>query len=90
MPRPSGDAGVEGCAGRLDGVHVVVRPGTDGIDLALHALQAGDIHALRSSFSPDATWTLRGGVVFHVVDGRIAGVTEYVDTAYMKEVLFSD
>jgi ketosteroid isomerase-like protein len=27
-------------------------------------------------------------VVFHVVDGLIASVVEYFDTAYMKEVLF--
>ncbi len=120
------------------------------------ALQAGDIDALRKSFKPDATWSLRGGlpvsgtwtgpdaildgflaqllerldpnapvsqdlhriiadgefavaewtsharsrdgqaydndyaVVFHVVDGQIAAVTEYLDTAYMKEVLFSE
>ena len=119
------------------------------------ALQAGDIDALRKSFTPDATWNLRGGlpvsgtwtgpdaildgffaqllarldpnvpvsqdlhriiadgeyavaewtsharsrdgrtydndyaVVFHVVDGQIATVTEYLDTAYMKQVLFS-
>jgi ketosteroid isomerase-like protein len=29
-------------------------------------------------------------VVFHVVGGRIAEVTEYVDTAYMRQVLFGD
>ena len=29
-------------------------------------------------------------VVFHVVDGRIAEVTEYTDLTYMKRVLFSD
>jgi ketosteroid isomerase-like protein len=122
----------------------------------MHALQAGDIDALRSRFAPDATWPLRGGmpvsgtwtgpdgildgflarllsrldptapvtqdlhriiadgdyavaewtsharsregrnydndyaVVFHVVEGRIAGVTEYVDTAHMEQVLFND
>lgn len=28
-------------------------------------------------------------VVFHVVEGRIAEVTEYTDLAYMKRVLFS-
>jgi uncharacterized protein len=120
----------------------------------VHALQRGDLNALRRSFAPNATWSLRGGlpvsgtwtgadgildgflarvvarldpsapvsqdlhriiadgeyavaewtsharardgraydndyaVVFHVVDGLIAEVTEYFDTAYMKEVLF--
>jgi len=29
-------------------------------------------------------------VVFHVVDGSIAAVTEYFDTAYLRGVLFSD
>ena len=29
-------------------------------------------------------------VVFHVVDGQIGAVTEYLDTAYMKQVLFED
>lgn len=122
----------------------------------VHALQAGDMAAVRASFAPDATWTLRGGmpvsgtwtgpdgiidgflarvverldpaapvtqdlhriiadgdyavaewtsharshdgrsydndyaVVFQVVDGLVAAVTEYLDTAYMKQVLFSD
>ena len=118
------------------------------------ALQRGDLDALRASFAPDATWTIRGdlpvagtykgadeilggfladvvatlepaapvsqdlhriiadgdyavaewtshararngapydndyAVVFRVADGRIAAVTEYCDTSYMKRVLF--
>jgi ketosteroid isomerase-like protein len=122
----------------------------------VRALQRGDLDALRASFVPAATWTLRGGmpvsgtwtgadgildgflaqvvarldpnapvtqdlhrviadgeyavaewtsharawdgraydndyaVVFHVVDGLIAEVTEYFDTAYMKAVLFTE
>jgi uncharacterized protein len=121
----------------------------------VQALQRGDLDALRASFAPAATWSLRGGlpvsgtwtgaddildgflaqvvarldpdapisqdlhriiadgeyavaewtsharardgrpytndyaVVFHVVGGLIAEVTEYLDTAYMGEVLFS-
>lgn len=119
------------------------------------ALRAGDMDAVRSSFAPDATWTLRGELpasgmwagpggiidgffpqifgrldpdvpvvqdvhriiadgqyavaewtthartrdgrcydsdyagVFRVIDGHLAGVTEYLDTAYAKRVLFS-
>ena len=122
----------------------------------VRALQGGGLDALRKSFAPDATWTLRGGlpvsgtwtgpdgiidgflaqlverldpdapisqdvhriiadgeyavaewtsharsrdgrayendyaVVFHVVDGQIAAVTEYLDTAYLQQVLFSE
>ncbi len=120
------------------------------------ALGSGDIDALRNSFAPDATWSLRGGLpvsgtwtgpdaildgflaqmlerldtdapvrqdlhriiadgeyavaewtshartrngrsydndyagVFRVVEGHIAAVTEYFDTAYARQVLFSD
>ncbi len=120
-----------------------------------HALWAGDMDAVRATFAPDATWTLRGDLpasgmwtgpggimdgffpqifgrldpevpvvqdvhriiadgeyavaewtthaqtrdgrcydsdyagVFRVVDGHLAGVTEYLDTAYAKRVLFS-
>jgi uncharacterized protein len=119
------------------------------------ALRAGDIDALRATFAPDATWTLRGGLpasgtwtspdgiingffpqifgrldpgvpvvqdvhriiadgeyavaewtthartrdgrrydsdyagVFRVVNGQLAAVTEYLDTAYASRVLFS-
>ena len=122
----------------------------------VNALGGGDLDALRASFAPDATWTLRGGmpvsgtwtgpaeildgflarvvarldpqapviqdlhriiadgeyavaewtshataadgtpyendyaVVFRVVNGAIAAVTEYFDTAYMKAVLFAE
>jgi uncharacterized protein len=118
------------------------------------ALQRGDLDALRASFAPNATWTIRGdlpvagtytgaseildgflagvvatldpqapvsqdlhriiadgehavaewtshararngaaydndyAVVFRVVSGKIAEVTEYCDTSYMKRVLF--
>lgn len=118
------------------------------------ALQRGDLDALRASFAPHATWTIRGdlpvagtytgaseildgfladvvatldprapvsqdlhriiadgehavaewtshararngasydndyAVVFRVVGGKIAEVTEYCDTSYMKRVLF--
>jgi hypothetical protein len=118
------------------------------------ALQRGDIDALRASFTPTATWTIRGdipvagtwtgpgeiidgflakmtatldpgtpvtqtlhriiadgdhavaewtsharassgtpydndyAVVFRVAAGRIAAVTEYCDTSYMKRTLF--
>jgi ketosteroid isomerase-like protein len=118
------------------------------------ALQRGDLAALRASFTPDATWTIRGdlpvagtykgadeildgflagvvatldpqapvsqdlhriiadgeyavaewsshaqarngapydndyAVVFRVADGKVAAVTEYCDTSYMKRVLF--
>ena len=127
----------------------------DVVTAYVRALQRGDLDALRASFAPAATWSLRGGmpvsgtwtgadgildgflaqvvarldahapitqdlhrviadgeyavaewtsharslegraydndyaVVFHVVDGLIAEVTEYFDTAHMKEVLFS-
>jgi ketosteroid isomerase-like protein len=120
----------------------------------VRALQRGDLDALRASFAPDATWTIRGdlpvagtykgaseildgfladvvktldptapvsqdlhriiadgeyavaewtshararngtpydndyAVVFRVVDGRVAAVTDYCDTSYMKRVLF--
>lgn len=119
------------------------------------ALRAGDMDAVRATFAPDATWTLRGELpasgmwtgpggiidgffpqifgrldpevpvvqdvhriiadgeyavaewtthartrdgrcydsdyagVFRVIDGHLAGVTEYLDTAYAKRVLFS-
>jgi uncharacterized protein len=119
------------------------------------ALRAGDMDAVRATFAPDATWTLRGELpasgmwtgpggiidgffpqifgrldpevpvvqdvhriiadgeyavaewtthartrdgrcydsdyagVFRVVDGHLAGVIEYLDTAYAKRVLFS-
>ena len=117
-------------------------------------LRAGDMDALRATFAPDATWTLRGSLpasgkwtgpegimdgffaqifgrldpaapvvqdvhriiadgeyavaewtthartrdgrcydsdyagVFRVVDGHLAAVTEYLDTAYARQVLF--
>ena len=119
------------------------------------ALRAGDLDAVRATFAPDATWTLRGELpasgmwtgpggimdgffpqifgrldpevpvvqdvhriiadgeyavaewtthartrdgrcydsdyagVFRVDGGHLAGVTEYLDTAYAKRVLFS-
>ena len=118
-------------------------------------LRAGDMDAVRATFAPDATWTLRGSLpasgkwtgpggimdgffaqifgrldpaapvvqdvhriiadgeyavaewtthartrdgrrydsdyagVFRVVDGRLAAVTEYLDTAYAGQMLFS-
>lgn len=60
----------------------------------VHRVLADGEHAL-------AEWTTRArtrdgrtyrndyAVVFHVVDGRIAEVTEYLDTALMTEVLFT-
>lgn len=36
-----------------------------------------------------AEYTNDYAVVFHVVDGRIAEVREYCDTAYLKRVLFA-
>src|SRR3954453_23376103 len=40
------------------------------------ALQRGDLPALRASFAPDATWTLRGDVP---VAGTWTGATEILD-----------
>jgi ketosteroid isomerase-like protein len=51
------------------------------------ALQQGDVGALRSSFAPDATWTLRGDVPVAgtwngpegILDGFLAQVVEQLD-----------
>ena len=57
------------------------------------ALQRGDIEALRSSFTSDATWSLRGDLPMSgtwTAQAEIAAVREYFDTAYAQRVLFAD
>jgi ketosteroid isomerase-like protein len=57
--------------------HVPDDPDPNGCADYVSALQRGDVEALRASFSPDATWSLRGDLP---VSGTWTGPEQILDT----------